>query len=50
MTDADYVKSIPDEELRTRISGFLMREGWMLACDAMERANELLTRDMEVSA
>ena len=28
MTDKQYVRAIPDEHLRTAISGFLMRKGW----------------------
>jgi hypothetical protein len=31
VTDKEYVKAIPDELLRTRISGFLMRKGWKIA-------------------
>lgn len=31
MTNDEYVKAIPDEMLRTRISGFLYREGWKVA-------------------
>ena len=26
--DKEYVKAVPDERLRTSISGFLMRKGW----------------------
>jgi len=28
MMDKEYVKAVPDERLRTSISGFLMRKGW----------------------
>ena len=38
MTDKEYVKAIPDENLRTSISGFLMRKGWELAIDDFEQA------------
>ena len=31
MTEDEYVKAVPDEKLRTAISGFLMREGWVIA-------------------
>jgi hypothetical protein len=31
MTDVEYVKVVADPELRTAISGFLMRRGWELA-------------------
>lgn len=31
MTNDDYVKAIPDEKMRTAISGFLMRKGWEIA-------------------
>ncbi len=31
MTDKEYAKAIPDEKLRSAISGFLMRQGWQ-AC------------------
>ena len=31
MTDKQYVEAIPDEKLRTAISGFLMRKGWEIA-------------------
>ena len=30
MTEADYVMEVPDEKLRSAISGFLMRQGWQL--------------------
>lgn len=32
MTDKEYVQAVPDPKLRTAISGFLMREGWKIAC------------------
>ena len=28
MTDDKYVKAVPDPDLRTAISGYLMRKGW----------------------
>jgi hypothetical protein len=31
MTDEQYVKAVPNEDLRTAISGFLMRKGWEIA-------------------
>lgn len=31
MTMEQYVAAIPDDALRTSISGFLMREGWKVA-------------------
>lgn len=31
MTSVEYCEAIPDEKLRTSISGFLMREGWEVA-------------------
>ena len=33
MTEEEYVKAVPDEKLRTAISGFLMREGWKVCRD-----------------
>ena len=36
MTDAEYVKAVPDDNLRTGISGYLMRAGWTIAVDAMK--------------
>ncbi len=30
MTAREYVAAVPDEHLRTAISGFLMRQGWEL--------------------
>ena len=35
MTVKEYVETIPDEILRTRISGFLMREGWNVCQQSM---------------
>ncbi len=35
MTDDEYCKAVPDKALRTAISGYLMREGWKLAIDAV---------------
>jgi hypothetical protein len=40
MTDEDYVKAIPDEKLRTAISGFLMRKGWELAIEDIKRKTD----------
>ena len=44
-TIKEYIKAVPDEHLRTAISGFLMREGWLIARkelkDALERAEEV---------
>lgn len=31
MTDDEYVRAVPDEKMRTAISGFLMRKGWEVA-------------------
>jgi hypothetical protein len=31
MTEAEYVAAVPNERLRTAISGFLMRKGWEVA-------------------
>jgi len=37
MQVADYVKTVPDEHLRTAISGFLMREGWNHLAEDVEK-------------
>ena len=34
MTQQEFVAAIPDVQLRTRIAGFCMREGWNNASDA----------------
>jgi hypothetical protein len=44
MTDKQYVNAVPDEKLRTAISGFLMRKGWE-AC--MMQIMELLNAALE---
>lgn len=35
MTREEYVKAVPDKQLRTAISGLLMRLGWEAASDAI---------------
>jgi hypothetical protein len=40
MTIEEYVKAVPDNALRTRISGLLMREGWNLCVEEILRANK----------
>lgn len=41
MTDKEYVEAVPDEDLRTRISGLLMRSGWDNASrEILERMRE----------
>lgn len=35
MTDDEYVEAVPDEDLRTAISGYLMRKGWELCTYAL---------------
>lgn len=43
MTKEEYVKAVPDHNLRTAISGFLMRLGWELAEeDIYKRLREIL--------
>jgi hypothetical protein len=37
MTEEEYVRAVPDPNLRTAISGFLMRRGWQIATDDMEQ-------------
>ena len=37
MTDKEYAAAIPDKQLRTAISGFLMRCGWELALAALAK-------------
>ena len=36
MTKAEYVNAVPDPNVRTAISGFLMREGWELCIKQLE--------------
>ncbi len=31
MTQEEYMKAVPNPNLRTAISGFLMRQGWKIA-------------------
>jgi hypothetical protein len=38
MTEKQYAKAIPDEKLRTAISGFLMRRGWEIAMRDIRKA------------
>lgn len=38
MTTQEYVAAVPDEGLRTAISGFLMRQGWNLRERALKTA------------
>jgi len=38
MTTDDYCRAVPNDQLRTGISGFLMREGWRLAIRDLRRA------------
>lgn len=45
MTQDEYVKSVPDDYLRTRISGYLMREGWNVA----DRQYRKIIQDSNVS-
>ena len=41
MTPDEYIAAVPDPKLRTAISGYLMRQGWHLACEAiLERKNK----------
>jgi hypothetical protein len=40
MTEAQYVKAVPDPKLRTAISGFLMRRGWEVAIRQMKEAQK----------
>ena len=37
MTIEEYVRAVPDESLRTSISGMLMRRGWELAEMAVQQ-------------
>jgi len=46
MTEAEYVKAVPDPHLRTAISGFLMRQGWESYERQMDDINK--ERGMEV--
>lgn len=41
MTDAQYVEAVPDELLRTAISGYLMRAGWETAMQSIEVLAEI---------
>jgi hypothetical protein len=42
MTEQEYVEAVPDEKLRTAISGMLMRRGWNVAMRQIkERENEI---------
>ena len=36
MTDKEYKRAVPDERLRTAISGFLMRKGWEICIGQMK--------------
>ena len=38
MTEAEYVSAVPDPNLRTAISGFLMRLGWKIAMKQVKEA------------
>jgi hypothetical protein len=38
MTEEEYVDAIPDEHLRTRISGFMARFGWDRADESIYKA------------
>ena len=40
MTEKEYVKAVPDDLLRTRISGYLMRCGWKVAVSQINKAME----------
>lgn len=37
MTDKEYAEAIPDPDLRTAISGFLMRKGWEVLKNQLEK-------------
>jgi hypothetical protein len=40
MSDEEYVKAIPDERLRTAISGYMARFGWNIAFKQMKETIE----------
>jgi len=37
MSDKEYVRAIPEPRKRSAVSGFLMREGWRLCIQEIER-------------
>lgn len=39
MTDEEYMRAVPDEHLRTAISGFLMRKGWEFCIRQLKEGN-----------
>jgi hypothetical protein len=43
MTEAQYVAAVPDDKMRTAISGLLMRMGWNVA---MKQARQMIQDDL----
>ncbi len=48
MTTAEYVMAVPDPQLRTAISGYLMREGWRCAAMALREQMQDALAESEI--